>query len=445
MNSSATTPTLSPYRPGTSQGVEQALRAVLGLPETVALRYRDLVPEREQRVWLELEIGPSDAPLRLRLGEASGASEARTPHRLQLQVMASAEGLASLTTPLQRRLAALERAGDPRLDAFFAAVRSHRAAHAVPPGELATIGPQELLLRLTFRCNQDCSFCWQDRTWPSPPLQQFETWLDEAHQQGVPLVVLSGGEPTLSPHLLPLLERARTLGMKTGIQTNAIQLAKPHVRKGLCDAGLGYASVSYHSHDPALSDEMTRAPGTHVRTEKGILAALADGIPVSLNMVLERRNLATLRETAMHLATHLAPAASAATPLTLSISHPNAYFDREQWLETMPPLDEVEGALREAIGILAAAGVQVRADGPCGFPLCTLRAVPSAFALDAAEAIPDANFGARGNATACVGCAVRDACVGPRKTYLERYGERGLVPFATRPSGTSHGRNVGVS
>ena len=34
-----------------------------------------------------------------------------------------------------------------------------------------------------------------------------ETWLDEAHQQGVPLVVLSGGEPTLSPHLLPLLER----------------------------------------------------------------------------------------------------------------------------------------------------------------------------------------------------------------------------------------------
>jgi pyruvate-formate lyase-activating enzyme len=290
------------------------------------------------------------------------------------------------------------------------------------------------LLRLTFRCNQDCSFCWQDRQWPAPPREVFERWLREAHDQGVRRVLFSGGEPTLSPLLVPLVAHAKALGMRVGIQSNAIQLAKPHVRAALLEAGLDFASVSYHSHDAVLSDAMTRAPGTHVRTERGIVAALADGLPVSLNLVLERRNLGTLVDTARHIVARFAPAAPSAAPLTVSISHPNAYFDREQWLETMAPLDEVEPVLRQAVALLQAAGVVVRADGPCGFPLCTLRAVPEAIPPGAIDEIADANLEARGAASACERCALQDACVGPRKTYLEQFGERGLVPFERLPA-----------
>jgi hypothetical protein len=242
---------------------------------------------------------------------------------------------------------------------------------------------------------------------------------------------------------LPLLQRARRLGLHTGLQTNAIQLAKPHVLQALAEAGLGFASVSYHSHDPQLSDAMTRAPGTHRRTEQGIRAALAAGLAVSLNLVLERRNLASLLHTASHIAAHLAPAAPPDRPLTLSVSHPNAYFDRDQWQQTMAPLDEVEPPLRQAIAILQAAGVQVRADGPCGFPLCTLRAVPAAFAVDTLDVLPAANLEARGDASVCSACVLRPACIGPRRTYLERFGERGLVPFASVPLGTARGRGLG--
>ncbi|MEY3013063.1 MAG: hypothetical protein RIT45_1798, partial [Pseudomonadota bacterium] len=45
-----------------------------------------------------------------------------------------------------------------------------------------------------------------------------------------------------------------------------------------------------------------------------------------------------------------------------------------------------------------------------------------------------ANLEARGAASACERCALQDACVGPRKTYLEQFGERGLVPFERLPA-----------
>ena len=33
-------------------------------------------------------------------------------------------------------------------------------------------------LRLGFRCNQDCGFCWQSRKWPEPPAEMYGIWLD---------------------------------------------------------------------------------------------------------------------------------------------------------------------------------------------------------------------------------------------------------------------------
>ena len=425
---------LSPYHPGHDAAVTTALRHLLGVPASVGLQWRDLVPQDERRLRLEVRVGDDEGAMRLRLGEPEEGPCTWQGATLRLEVMQQHGETGSVGRSLARRLAALERAGDPGLEALVAAVAAHRASAAVPPGELCTIGPRELLLRLTFRCNQDCSFCWQDRQWPSPPREVYERWMEEADAQGVRQVLFSGGEPTLSPLLVPLLERARAFGMRAGIQSNAIQLAKPHVRTALIEAGLGFASVSYHSHDAALSDAMTRAPGTHLRTERGIVAALEDGLPVSLNLVLERRNLGTLVETARQIVARFGPSLPDGVPLTVSISHPNAYFDREQWLETMAPLDEVEPVLRQAVALLQAAGVVVRADGPCGFPLCTLRAVPEAIPPGAIDEVADANLEARGAASACERCALQDACVGPRKTYLEQFGERGLVPFERLPA-----------
>ena len=146
-------------------------------------------------------------------------------------------------------------------------------------------------LRLGYRCNQDCWFCWQDRRAPSPPLERFYGWLDEFHEMGVGAVNFTGGEATTWSELPALIRRAsRQHGMKTSLQTNAIRLARPDYTSALVDAGLDAVMASLHSADPKVSDAMTRAPGTHVRTMAGLEQALAAGLMVTVTCVVEAAN-----------------------------------------------------------------------------------------------------------------------------------------------------------
>ena len=40
-------------------------------------------------------------------------------------------------------------------------------------------------LRLGFRCNQRCRFCWQGRRWPEAPAERYQGWLEEMAEQGI--------------------------------------------------------------------------------------------------------------------------------------------------------------------------------------------------------------------------------------------------------------------
>ena len=161
--------------------------------------------------------------------------------------------------------------------------------------------PRELIIRLGFRCNQDCGFCWQARDWPEPPASYYYTWLEEAHRAGQRFVHFSGGEPTIHRELPGLMRKARDYGMAVWLQTNAMMLGKPAYMKKMKEAGLCGVFVSYHASDAQISDGMTRAPKTHALTERGIEACLANGILVTLNCVVERANYATLGAHARHI------------------------------------------------------------------------------------------------------------------------------------------------
>lgn len=425
---------LSPYDPGTDQAVQAALRGLLGLPAHVPLQWRNLAPREQKSLRLEVVVGDEATAIRLRMTQTEAPVRAWWQGR-HLAIDATGPSASrTLLDALQRRLQVLDKADDPHYEALIDAWRNHHVWAAIPQGEYATLGPRELLIRLTFRCDQDCSFCWQDRAWPGPPVAQLQRWMDEAHAQGVRQVIFSGGEPTLSPDLPALLAYARARGLVAALQTNAVQLAKPHVRDRVLAAGVDFAIVSYHSADAELSDAMTRAPGTHRRTHAGIQALLQAGVQVSLNVLVERRNLATLTATAAQIVGEFVPLLHPGRVLSVALLHPNAYLDRDQWRQTMAALDEVEPALTRTIKTLLDAGVLVSATGPCGYPLCALRHVPQVIPAVGKDWIAQANLTARVEAAACQSCALRAVCVGPRKTYLTAFGERGLVPYAQVPA-----------
>lgn len=419
-------PVLTPWLTALRADVAACLRALLGLPPAVALAWQ--LDPRRPGVHFVLDIGEVPNVLTLALGELDAA---RNPQwrgrRWSLEVRGRAD--AAVTAALMRRLDGLDAGSGEH--SLFATLRSlHRHWQPVRDRrdeDFRTWSASEAMLRLGFRCNQDCDFCWQGRDWPQPPLALLHTWLAEMLACHPRQVVLSGGEPTLyMAELHELAMVASAAGVPVFVQSNAIRLSQPHVLAQLLQAGVTGALLSYHSGDPAVSDAVTLAPGTHYRTEQGIAAALRAGLRVDLNCVVERRTLPGLVHRSERILSEFALLAPGR--LSVSFAYPTGYEHDAVYRAQTVALDEVAPILGRAVALLLSAGVAVAPLGSCGFPLCTLRDQPEAWNLTqdlAAEHLNSRDF-----APVCHACALRAQCVGPRRDYLALHGERGLVPFA---------------
>ncbi|MEP7125357.1 MAG: radical SAM protein [Byssovorax sp.] len=286
------------------------------------------------------------------------------------------------------------------------------------------------LVRTGFLCNQDCGLCWQGRDWGRFDAAQVLTWIEDLHSAGARYLIISGGEPTLDPDLERYLERSRQLGF-TGVslETNAIQMAKPGFTERLRKAGLTAALVSLHAGNAEASDAVTRAPGTFVRTVKGIQSLLANGVTVTLNCVITQEvldhlaNLPDFIHTAFGAHRHLE---------SLMLSLPADPFDRALLPALIPDPVRLRAILGPTIDRAITLGIAVRGlDGPCGPQLCAYGADPRVARLDPVTH-DDLEF--RGQLPACEGCVVRDACRGPRHVQVERYGDACVAPILAKPS-----------
>lgn len=287
-------------------------------------------------------------------------------------------------------------------------------------------------LRLGYRCNQDCWFCWQDRHGPMPPIEKYGDWLDELAMLGVGSINFTGGEVTTVPGLLPLMERAsRHHGLAVSIQTNAVRLGQPRYLQNLLDAGLQAVMVSLHSADPAVSDAMTRAPGTHARTLAGIRAALQSGIAVTLTCVVEAANVDGLPNHAAMIVDALNPTNPTNPIRRVTYAHPTDYFDAGRWAAQQVPFDQLRSNLSTAVSRLQRAGIPVQVGGPCGFPLCTLdpALVQQVYDVVTRDGYHPGELMHRRYGAACSTCEARTSCFGLRQEYLDRFGERGLLPI----------------
>lgn len=297
-------------------------------------------------------------------------------------------------------------------------------------------------LRLGFRCNQDCGFCWQSRKWPDPPAEMYRTWLDEIAAAGIQQIAFTGGEPTLHRALPDLLRRARhDHGMRTMLQTNAIQLSKPAVLKRIVEAGVDRLFVSFHAADAEISDGMTRAPRTHHRTVAGIKAALGAGMRVGLNCVVEAANHRDLGQHAAFIVENFVRPFPDNPIESVNYSRPQSYFDQDLWRRSLVRMDVLEPHLLDAVRTLEDAGMLMDITaGSCGLPACLLRSRPHLIYLPQPNEVgmADPSFDRHAPDTACGRCALRRRCQGPGLGYLQVFGDAGLVPFDEAPEIPDH-------
>jgi radical SAM protein with 4Fe4S-binding SPASM domain len=164
--------------------------------------------------------------------------------------------------------------------------------------------PYRMDLAITYRCNNLCAHCYNDRTRHIPELDTV-TWkniLDQLWTIGIPHVVFTGGEPTLRNDLPELIAHAQNLGMVAGLNTNGRRLSDPVFVQSLVDAGLDHVQITLESHDPAIHNLMVASQSAWGETVAGIRNALTSRLFVMTNTTLLVQNSPFLDQTLDFLA-----------------------------------------------------------------------------------------------------------------------------------------------
>ncbi|MBL4687528.1 MAG: radical SAM protein [Nannocystaceae bacterium] len=280
------------------------------------------------------------------------------------------------------------------------------------------------VIRINFRCNQACRFCFVSTHLPSASDDRVTDAIVGAASQGA-IVVLSGGEPTLNPKLAQWVSLAKQHGApEVELQSNAIRLADPEHALALADAGVDRAFVSLHAATEQTSDALTGAPGTFLQTLAGIDALTATAIAVRINYVLCRPNAAEFPAFVDLVAKRWPNAAITVSFVSMSTD----LVPRTAAL--VPRYNEVLPALREGVRRAAAHGVDVEGfDSMCGIPLC-LAPVPAARFRELPPPPSDYDGGEFVHPPPCQRCSLNKQCFGLRRGYAELYGWDELRPVA---------------
>jgi MoaA/NifB/PqqE/SkfB family radical SAM enzyme len=149
-----------------------------------------------------------------------------------------------------------------------------------------------VLLELTYRCNLDCFFCYNDLGLRGEPLsrEQYLRLLADLREMEVMNLTLSGGEPLAHPDFLALGARARELGFVVRIKSNGHALRGELARRVRDEVDPFLIEVSLHGATAAAHDRQTRVPGSFGRLLANLRELRDLGLRVKLNSTLTRWN-----------------------------------------------------------------------------------------------------------------------------------------------------------
>jgi MoaA/NifB/PqqE/SkfB family radical SAM enzyme len=294
---------------------------------------------------------------------------------------------------------------------------------------------KQLSLHVTDLCNSKCSFCvvgsplvktdgvvYGDLLW----------FLMDNADQGYESVNLHGGEPTIHPRILDLLDTIRILGYpEVQIQTNGRRLRDPRFVQDLAERGVKLFVISLHGSNAGVQDLLAQAPGGFDETIEGIRVAKRAGLKVRTNTVLTRMNLNQLGPIC-ELGVELG-----VDHINISNLHPvgSGFFALDL---QAPTVAETRAALLPVLDGLVGRGVTVTLEG---FPLCVvspyealaiedgtrfIRMMYQGNVHDNYDEFMDAQQ--REFGPPCTGCPLRASCGGVYHEYQERrgWGEFGL-------------------
>jgi len=153
-----------------------------------------------------------------------------------------------------------------------------------------------VIWNLVRRCNLTCQHCYSiscDKDFPGE-LTTAEACrvMDDLKAFGVPVLILSGGEPLLRPDILELARRAKSMGFYVGLSSNGTLIGSHNV-DAIAGAGFDYVGISLDGME-STHDRFRRKQGAFRAAMNGIRLCRGAGIKVGLRFTLTEGNAAEL-------------------------------------------------------------------------------------------------------------------------------------------------------
>src|SRR5262245_8573802 len=216
--------------------------------------------------------------------------------------------------------------------------------------------PLALLAELTHRCPLRCPYCSNpvelERASGELTEGEWQRVLAEAAALGVLQVHFSGGEPMVRRDLPGLIDAASRHGLYSNLITSGT-LGGAREIDAFAAAGLKHVQLSFQDHAAGNGDRIAGLSGAHARKTAFAAAVRAAGLPLTLNLVVHRQNLAGLPQ--------MIDMALTLGARRIEIAHVQYYAwalkNRAAFLPTRAQLDEatriVERARERLKGVLA--------------------------------------------------------------------------------------------
>lgn len=149
---------------------------------------------------------------------------------------------------------------------------------------------------MTRRCNLRCVHCYarsEDISYDNELThEQSLAMMDDLAQFGVPVLLFSGGEPTVHPRLVEYAKYAVSKGMRAVISTNGTLITKEKA-KALKEVGLSYVGISLDGLEQT-HDKFRGVEGSFKRAMAAIENCQEAGIKVGLRFTINKRNVADI-------------------------------------------------------------------------------------------------------------------------------------------------------
>ena len=154
--------------------------------------------------------------------------------------------------------------------------------------------PAHYIVKLNSLCNLNCCFCADSIEARGVPDFKYDALIKglERNRQLHDSLIISGGEPTIYPNLLPFLHHAKKVcGYKRiSLTTNGVMLSSQKNADALIHAGVDAFLVSFSTSHERMFDAIVKKEGSFQHTVQGIRNIKARGKEARINSVLHKLN-----------------------------------------------------------------------------------------------------------------------------------------------------------